>query len=177
MDTTLEELLKERQSGITKKWINILIRSYPLDSQRFIAKEKNSFANPVGNTIAKQIEILFDEFVKDQDQQKVSSSLDSIIRIRAVQDFEPSQAVAFVLQLKEVIREELAEAPIANGLSGEFPALEKRIDDLALLAFDIYMKCKQKISDLRVNEVKRQVATLLRRANMVVDISDDTPET
>jgi hypothetical protein len=173
----LEKLLVERRSDIIKKWIDIIIQSYPIDSRRFIAKEKNSFANPVGSTIAKQTEILFEEFLKGEDQEKVSSCLDSIIRIRAVQDFEPSQAVAFVLQLKEVIRAELSEVPNSNGLSSEMPGLEKRIDDLALLAFDIYMKCKQKISDLRVNEVKRQVASVLKRANMVVEIPDDTPET
>ncbi|MFH1293539.1 MAG: RsbRD N-terminal domain-containing protein, partial [Pseudomonadota bacterium] len=102
--------------------------------------------------------------------------LENIIRIRSIQDFKPSQAIGFVLQLKKLVREMLeSKAPI-NGLSGELQAFENRIDDIALLAFDIYSQCRQKIYEIRVNEVKNQLGRLLKRANLTFEIPEQEPE-
>ena len=128
------------------------------------------FANPVGLTISTEIETLYDEIIQGENTEKISSCLDSIIRIRAVQDFKPSGAVAFVLQLKQIIREELGD-----GLADEIRILDNRIDEIALLAFDIYSACRQKIFDIRVNEVKNQVGKLLERANLIVEIPEQRP--
>jgi hypothetical protein len=68
-----------------------------------------------------------------------------------------------------------SKAPI-NGLSGELQAFENRIDDIALLAFDIYSQCRQKIYEIRVNEVKNQLGRLLKRANLTFEIPEQEPE-
>jgi hypothetical protein len=100
----------------------------------------------------------------------MSASLEAIIRIRAVQDFTPSQAVAFVIQLKQIVREELGV-----GSSADLQGLEDRIDEVLLLAFDIYSKCRQKLNDIRVREVKNQVGRLLEKANLIVEIPEQSP--
>jgi hypothetical protein len=165
-----DNLLKEKKSKIIKKWRDAVIKSYPKDSQGFLKREKSQFANPVGLTISTEIETLYDEIISGDNMEKISSCLDSIIRIRAVQDFKPSRAVAFVLQLKQIIREELG-----NGYSDEMRILDNRIDEIALLAFDIYSACRQKISEIRVNEVKSQVGKLLERANLISEIPEQRP--
>ena len=96
---SLEKLLSDKRSTLIKKWRNLLIGSYPVDAQRFFKKEKNRFSNPVGQTIAEDVEILYNELTVGNNTDKISSSLDNIIRIRAVQNIKPSQAVGFVLQL------------------------------------------------------------------------------
>ena len=53
---------------------------------------------------------------------------------------------------------------------------ENRIDDIALLAFDIYSQCRQKIYEIRVNEVKNQLGSLLKRANLTFEIPEQEPE-
>ena len=83
---SLETLLSEKRSTIIKKWRDLVIGSYPIDAQRFFKKEKNLFSNPVGQTIVRDVEILYDELTTGHDLGKISSSLDSIIRIRAIQD-------------------------------------------------------------------------------------------
>ena len=167
---TIDKLLEEKRSKILKKWRDAIIMSYPEESQGFLKKEKSQFANPVGLIITKEIETLYDEIIKGDNTEKISSCLDSIIRIRAVQDFKPSRAVAFVLQLKQIIREELGSSH-----SDEMHILGNRIDEIALLAFDVYSACRQKISDIRVNEVKNQVGKLLERANLIVEIPEQNP--
>ena len=167
---SIDKLLKEKKTKIIKKWRDAIIKSYPEDGQGFLKREKSQFANPVGLTISTEIETLYDEIIKGENTEKISSCLDSIIKIRAVQDFKPSQAVAFVLQLKQIIREELG-----TDHSDEMRILDKRIDEVTLLAFDVYSACRQKISDIRVNEVKNQVGKLLERANLISEIPEQGP--
>ncbi len=167
---SIDKILAEKRSKIIKKWRNAIIKSYPEDSQGFLKREKSQFANPVGLTISTEIETLYDEIIKGENTEKISSCLDSIIRIRAVQDFKPSQAVAFVLQLKQIIRDELG-----SGHSDEMRILDNRIDEIALLAFDVYSACRQKISEIRVKEVKTQVGKLLERANLISEIPEQRP--
>jgi len=168
----LENLLVDNRSNIIRKWRELILASYPEGTQRFLAKEKSRFANPVGHVINTDIETLFDELVKGEGIDKISSCLDNIIRIRAVQDFKPSHAISFVLGLKKVVREELEGSPVENGLWDQLQAFETRVDDVVLLAFDIFSQCRQKICDIRVNEVKNQVGRLLERANLVCEIPD-----
>ena len=39
-------------------------------------------------------------------------------------------------------------------LSAELQSFEAQIDNLTFLSFDIYMKCRERIFELRVNEIK-----------------------
>jgi len=176
VDTSLKNILSDKRSSLIKKWREVIVDTYPSETQRFIRKEKDPFANPVGNIISKDVKTLYDELIKGEDDDKITLCLENIIRIRSIQDFKPSQAIGFVLQLKKLVREMLeSKAPI-NGLSGELQAFENRIDDIALLAFDIYSQCRQKIYEIRVNEVKNQLGSLLKRANLTFEIPEQEPE-
>lgn len=161
-----DKFLSENRSNNIKKWRDVIISTYPGDTQRFLRKEKNQFSNPVGHIITKEIEILYDALIQGGEADSVSSSLDKIIRVRAVQDFKPSHAIGFVLELKNVVREGLKDKEPLNGQTDDLRNFEDRIDQLALLAFDIYSQCRQKIYEIRVNEVKNQVGSLLKRANL-----------
>ena len=96
----LEELLLQKKSHILKRWLDLILETYPLDAQRFLKHQKDQFLNPVGSTISREIEILFQEAIKGINPERTCASLDGIIRIRAIQDFSPSEAVSFVFLLK-----------------------------------------------------------------------------
>jgi len=167
--------LSDKRTRIIKKWRDMIVKTYPSDTQRFFRREKNQFSNPVGYTIAKDIEVLYDEIMSDGDNEKISSCLDNIIRIRAVQSFKPSHAIGFVLDLKRIIREELDEKADENKFYDELMILENRIDNIALLAFDVYSQCRQKIYEIRVNEVKNNLGKLLERSNLTLEIPEMSP--
>jgi hypothetical protein len=104
---------------------------------------------------------------------EVSRFLDSIVRIRAIQDFAPSTALAFILQLKKVVRQELGSKILQQpGIAGELAAYESAVDDLALFAFDLYMKCREKIYELKANEARNMTFRLLQQAHLIVDNQD-----
>jgi len=46
----------------------------------------------------------------------------------------------------------------------ELMEFESRIDGLALMAFNIYMQCRETLFDVRVNEIRSRVSRILERA-------------
>ncbi len=168
----LKELLHKKRSAILKKWFDIIVETYPAETASFLKNKKNRFANPVGHIIFDSAENLFNEILQGADSEKVSYLLDNIIRVRAVQDFLPSQAVSFIFLLKDVIRQELSREIRHNGIAEELFQLESQIDNLAKLSFDIYMNCREKIYELKAMELNNQTYTLLKKAKLIVDLDE-----
>jgi hypothetical protein len=169
----LADLLTQKRSPIVKKWSDVILRTYPEQSQSFLRKQKDRFANPLGRSILEGIESIYDELLGEADSDKLSLFLDNIIRVRAVQDFTPSKAVGFIFGLKKIIKEELEGEILQHGMSDEWAAFESRLDGLALLCFDVYSECRQKISDIRVNEVRNQSHRLLKMAGLAYELPED----
>ena len=167
---SLQKLLKENKSAILSRWFNSIVETYPADTKQFLRSKKNQFDNPVAHRINSGIEGIFSQILGEAKEIDVSPFLDTVIRVRAVQDFTPSQAVAFVFDLKRLIREELGEKIRADQLSEELWKFEEAIDKMGLLALDIYMKCREEIYEVRVREVKRSVGRLIERANKICGI-------
>lgn len=173
---TLESLLLQKKSAIVRKWIDAILETYPADTAKFLKAQKNQFANPVGSMISEGIEGLFEELLNGANPEKVAPFLDKVIRIRAVQDLTPTQAIAFVFVLKRLIREELEPDIQKHQLSDELLLIESRIDDLALLSFDIYMKCREQVYEIRTTEWKNRLFRLLQKANMIGEIPEEQPD-
>jgi hypothetical protein len=159
---TLEHSLSQKKAAIVGRWFHLIMETYPTDASKFLSREKDRFANPVGHTISQEIEVLYEELLQSTSFDKISASLDSIIRIRSVQDYSPSQAIVFVFLLKKAIREELANDIGRNLAYDDLLTFEARIDKMVLLALDIYVKCREKVYDIRLNEVKAEGERALR---------------
>lgn len=174
----LEKFLTRHKAPILKKWFDSILETYPAETVRVLKKEKNQFANPVGSTIYQGMDKLYQALITDIDEAALSPFLDRIVRIRAIQDFSPSRAIAFVFDLKRLVREQMEEASDAEDrlTIQDLNTLDGRIDQLAMLAFDIYVQCREKLYELRVNEVKNRTHRLLQRANLLVEVSEQEPE-
>jgi len=152
----LENSLSQKKAAILDTWYHLIMETYPADTSPVLKQEKDRFANPVEYTISQEIKVLYEGLLQNMESDRLSISLDNIIRIRSVQDFPPSQAIAFVFLLKKAIREVLADN---IGKSQDYKNLlefEARIDELALLALDIYMRCREKVYEIRLNEIKAE---------------------
>ena len=149
---SLKNLLSKKKNAVVAKWFERVLETYPLEMQGFFRQQGDRFANPVGSTIFAGLEGLFAELLGKGDHEKTRCFLDSILRIRAIQNFSPSQAVVFLPLLKGVLKEEIGEEVRQNRLHEDWLELESRIDDFLLLAFDIYVECREKIDQLRNQE-------------------------
>ncbi len=172
----LKTLLEEKQSAIIRRWLADTFATYSSGASGFFQHTQNPFTNPVGNALRKGITGIFECLLTEKPGESIRVYLDDIIKIRAVQDFSPSKAVSFIYLLKQVIREELESDIRKNGLSEELKSFESQLDNLALLSFDIYMNHREKIFELKVNEIKNMTFGLLKRANLIYEIQEEASD-
>jgi superfamily II RNA helicase len=162
----LTTLLAQKKSTILGHWLTAIYESYPPETAIFLRKEKDRFDNPMGYRISQGLEGLYDALLQEASREQVLNFLDEIIRIRALQNFSPSQALAFIFLLKDILRRELADEIRKENLAEELADLESRIDGLALLGFDVYTKRREKLQEIRIDEIKRRVSGLMRKAGI-----------
>jgi hypothetical protein len=134
---------------ILERWIAETVASYPSAVRPFLAGKEDPFRNPVGHTLRRTLATLLEQVQGAMDEARIAGALDDLIRIRAVQDLTPSQAVKFVFLLKPILRQAASEQ---NQL-----LLAERIDQLALMAFDKYMQCREHLAQIRLNERRRSL--------------------
>ena len=111
--------------------------------------------------------LIYDELLQEKlNEENIYKALDKILRIMAVQDVSPSQAVLFMYKLKTVVREAVNKELKAGKLVGELLAYEDKIDQAVRLGFNIYLECRETIYKLRLHEIKTK-CDLLERINQL----------
>ena len=168
----LEKILEKNKAAIAKKWFNRAAQTYAIDTAEFLKSQTDPFANPVGKTLLTGLDGILAQLIHTMDPQALNSHLDSIIRIRAIQSFTPSQATAFILSLKRIIREYLAKELQDSRLATEFIEFESKIDLICLMAFDIYMQCREKVYQISAYETRNRTFRAFERAGLVVESPD-----
>lgn len=153
--------LANQRDSLVKKWFEGILETYPESTTKFLAHEKDPFRNPIGHTLKESLSALFNGLLQPEELASLTPVLDDIVKMRAVQDFTAGQAVSFPFLLKKILREECAAA--LSRSPDEFAALEARIDELVLLAFDSFVKYRERIFEIKFNEAKRS-AFMLERA-------------
>jgi hypothetical protein len=100
-DPSLLATLLDQRNAVVGGWLERTLQTYPESAVRFLSSEKDPFRNPVGCTLKEGLGALFDGLLRATDAAAAMPVLDGIIRMRAVQDFSASQAVAFIFSLKQ----------------------------------------------------------------------------
>lgn len=150
----ITEILIKKKEAIVRNWIESIFSSFPNEAGNFLKLQKNRFSNPIGYTITTNAEKIFEEFIGEKNIETIELLLDDILKISAVQSFSPSQAVTFLFDLKKAIRDELKVELMEKMISDELINFELFIDQIVLRAFDLYMKSREKVFKIRVNELK-----------------------
>lgn len=162
----LGTLLVDKRATVAESWYDAVLSSYPPETAKLWKRNQNPFTNPVGNTIFAALNALVVELVEWRDATKVCGHLEEIIKIRAVQDMTPAKALSFIFQLKRILREQFAHDIEAERLQSELTTLESRLDNMALMGFDIYARSRETVFRMRVEELKRAHHMLFRKAGL-----------
>ena len=160
----IREILNNKKSLIVRSWTELIFNSYPAEAANFLVTKKNQFSNPIGYTVTTNAEKIFDELITDCDFEKIKLLLDDIIKMRAVQSFSPSQAVNFLLDLKKAIRDECQNELLNKNVSDELSNFELLIDKMLIIGFELYMEAREKVFEIRVNEIKSRSYKALENA-------------
>ena len=158
------QLIQEHAQATTDRWCRAVLDTYPEQAAILFGKRKNQFANPVGHSMREGTRAIVDALISGTQLDEARRGLTEIIRIRAVQQFSPSQAVGFVFLLKDAMRSELGAVLGDSKHAAAWMELESQIDQLALAAFDVFVECREQVFELRMNELKRQMPWTAGRA-------------
>jgi hypothetical protein len=162
----------EARERLASAWLARVLETYAPQTTVFYGRGNDPFANPVGHTLTTQLRVIADGLCAGEISLEtplapaILEAVEAVVRIRAVQGLPPGRAVDFVYALRPILHElagegSLSQAPDLAALG----ALDATVDALALAAFEAYVRCRDRIHELRVDEVKRSVATLIRRWN------------
>lgn len=160
----LLQLLTNKRDAIIARWLDRTLEGYAEDKTHFLKQEQDRFRNPVGHALRENLPVLLEALLLGQPAGASRSALDAIVRMRAVQDLSPAQAVSFVPLLKDVMREELRIGRQIEPNESDYAEFEGRIEELTLLASDLYAQCRDQIRRIKANEVRRRTY-VIERAN------------
>ncbi|MFP4428491.1 MAG: RsbRD N-terminal domain-containing protein [Desulfovermiculus sp.] len=156
-------LLEKKRKKIVQAWFQGVVDTYPPKTSEFLSSQKDQFANPIGANLARDLDLIFGELLREQSTDALPSAVDGIVRVRAVQDFPPSAAVGCFLMLKRIIRQSVGAQIREQNLARELAAFDDKVDQLMLVAFESYMKCRETIWELKAKEAQHRTKNLLRR--------------
>jgi len=151
----LEHLLLQNKKAILQGWLHRIFDSYNPGTGKLLLNGGDRFANPVGYAISTGAEQILDALIRGDEPGTLHGCLEKIIRIRAVQDFTPAQAVAFMTDLKTVIRTQVTGGATKHGLLEELNGLDTKIDCLCTTSTELYISMKSQIRELVVKEAAK----------------------
>lgn len=175
------KFFQEKRNLIIEKWFDALLNNYSPEAAKIFKREKDPFANPLGYNIHLGVEGILDWFEKEEKQDDVayvSAALDKILRILAVQELTPGQALSFIVTFKKIIKNLMRDYyKNKDAMWSEWQIFDERLDNLMLIAIEIYSNCREKLYQIKVDEANHRVYSLLRRANIVPDYAEHSMTT
>jgi len=148
----LGEAFRNHGDKIVGKWVEYTLATY--SSSGFFQRERDPFANPIGGNVREALGKLFPLLVKGADVSTMVPALEQLVSIRAVQEFTPSQAVAPLNAVKHITREVFAADKERRHLVAELYDFDFAVDLALLAAFDIYMKFRERLYKVRIDEIE-----------------------
>lgn len=167
----LAEGFRNHKEKIIDKWVEYTLSTYK--SSKFFKSEQNKFANPVGTNVREALTTLFTFISKGEDASTYKEPLDQLLSIRSVQQFTPSQALAPLNAVKHITRDVFKKDKERSHLAEELYDFEFNVDLAVLAGFDIYMGYRERIYQIRVDEI-RSGSHLITDSKCPSRLLDDT---
>lgn len=158
-------LLATRRAAIVALWQERTLQGYGGGASGFMLQERDRFRNPAGHIIRQSLPALYDALVAGEAAASAERALDDIMRMRAVQDFSAAQSVSFIFVLKDIMRDEARREGCRGADLSGLGAFERRIDEMAILAFNLFMKCRERIRNIKARELSRRTYVRARMAS------------
>jgi hypothetical protein len=160
----LREEMDRRADAIAGRWFDEALAAYSPEAVAAWTRQRDRFANPVGHGLAVGTRALVHALAEGADEAALRDLLDQIVRVRAVQEMPPSRAVGFLTALKAIVRDVLGGVVTDPAWAAGLAELDARVDRAVLVAFDLYVEHRERITELRIAEIKRATPWWVSRA-------------
>lgn len=160
---TLRDLVSKHRTAVLADWLERIFAGYPPETARFLRTNRDPFGNPVGAALRAELGTVLDGAVGAAEDERLRSALDRIIRVRAIQDFMPSAAIGFVLDLKPILRGLVEDAGAVA--DGERDRIDGLVDRVVVMAFDVYSSCREQVFEIRIRSIRDLSLKQIERLN------------
>ncbi len=168
----LHKYLIDNKKEIIERWFSAIVGSYPDKTGKYYKQKHKQFTNPVGHTISKEINIIYNEIVNPGQPEIIEHAMENIIKIRAVQDFSAAGACNFVFALKDIVRESTQNITKDKADYEELQGFEDRVDKAMLAAFDCYMRSRERLYEIKATELRNRSHMMIDRLNRKYEYLD-----
>lgn len=149
-----------KKEEILQRWFDRVLEPYPQDTQRFFRENKSPYSNPIGVTLRKGMEEVIDDLLRPGNLEAAKGILETVMKVRAVENLPPWQARKFIFPLREVISDIVAKEKKEETLGREWLDLNDRISRLDLLGMNLYSEYREKVNQLIVKEREKRMAAV-----------------
>ena len=156
--------LKEDRVKIHRAWFQEILDSFPRQSRGLIADGKDRFSNPMGHTLNDGILEILSALLGEKTLEEAEPAVAQLIKLRAVQKEQKENPVEFLFALKKIVRKNSGAYGRKFTQVGELLEIEDRLDAIILRALEIFVESREKLLELRVNEMRNKTHMFLRMA-------------
>lgn len=140
--SVMQELLKKNKDLILRKWI-----AYG-EGPSLSKREPHPLLNPASHIIHTEWQEFYESL--SDGNELCAAMLQETIRLKAIQQQSPSEALSFIHELRNLIRQ-------TTGNAEGMKELEVKLDKVLMESFDLYMKNRELIFKLKMEEYKRSL--------------------
>jgi len=141
-DNSLFGILKQQRNLFVDAWYDRIADRHFAEAASFLRLQPDRFANPAAYAFRTAIEEIYRALLDEGDV--VRHPLEYAVKIRAVQETDPSEGIAFVSFIKDIVREKLS--PLVS--NRELENFDSRVDRITSIAGEMFMAHRRKIAEL-----------------------------
>ena len=135
---------------------------YPEEGRKKIGAKTDQFANPMKHTYLGAIDKLISYLAGSEEFKDHEVYLAEMIQVTAIQAMAPSEALAFIPKFKITARELFKDLE-----ASEFTKLDAQLDALLLDAINVYVRCRERLYEVKLAELKRNNYMIMRQSGIL----------
>ncbi len=176
MRGSVYSIIEENHSKILKLWKERFFSDiFEEEAKSYFFKEVDPFQNPLASRVDEVFASILKEIKPEISLDALLPYLERLAQLLAVHVPSAKRAMGTFLKLKGVIRENFGDEILERfGVEGLLQ-MEDLINSLMVLAFDFYMKYRERLFEIKYEEWKRNNYLLLKRAGLVYDPMEGMP--
>ncbi len=160
----IHHFLRENREAVLDQWLTSAFKMFPEQSRLLMVSNPDPFTSPIRHALSKGMAQLLDRFCVEEPITG-GKELEELGRLLAVQEMPPSQSLPFIFELKTVVRKLAGKNNKRSGFSDrDWDEFQDRLEQVLFHLFDCYLKHREKIYQLKAEEMKQRTYMLLRRA-------------
>lgn len=166
MKTSIRYYFQNRKKETLDEWFKTMVVLFN-NGTDFFNNEDDHFLNPVRSIIVPTIKFIFSYLFEEIDINEFTESLEKFAKLLALKGPKAREALGPLLLFKEKVIKDIV---LLDSTHIELFEITGRFDNLILIIFDLFVQSREKIYEIRVNEVKRLTYSLLKNKDLIEKI-------